>query len=279
MTNPNIQDPVVSRQTPRSDFSIDQYWSEYTADEHAIWDLLYARQLKILSDRAAPEFLNGLKRLELSRSGIPDLKRLNPALKALTGWEIVMVPHLVPDDVFFTHLANRRFPAGRFIRRRDQLDYLQEPDVFHDIFGHVPMLANPVFADYMQAYGQGGLRALNLGTLKNLARLYWYTVEFGLINSPEGLRIYGAGIVSSFGESQYALEDKHPNRIGFNLERIMQTDYEIDKFQKTYFVINDYAQLFDATQQDFGTIYDRLKSQTTTYGTEEIVAEDVIIRQ
>lgn len=278
MTHSNIQDPVVARQTPRSDFSIDQCWSEYSADEHAVWDLLYSRQLDILADRAAPEFLAGLKTLELSRTGIPDLERLNPALKALTGWEIVMVPHLVPDDVFFTHLANRRFPAGRFLRRRDQLDYLQEPDVFHDIFGHVPMLANPIFADYMQAYGQGGLRALNLGTLKNLARLYWYTVEFGLINSPEGLRIYGAGIVSSFGESQYALEDNQPNRIGFNLERIMRTEYEIDQFQKTYFVINDYAQLFDATQQDFGVIYERLKAKNTSYGTEETLEEDVLLR-
>jgi len=277
MAHSPIQDPVVSRQTPRPDFSIDQCWSEYTADEHAVWDLLYARQLEVLADRAAPEFLNGLKTLELSRSGIPDLQRLNPALSALTGWEIVMVPHLVPDDVFFTHLANRRFPAGRFIRRRDQLDYLQEPDVFHDIFGHVPMLANPVFADYMQAYGQGGLRALNLGTLKNLARLYWYTVEFGLINSPKGLRIYGAGIVSSFGESQYALESPEPNRIAFNLERTMRTEYEIDKFQKTYFVINDYAQLFDATQQDFGPIYGRLKADLTSYGTQDIFPADKVV--
>lgn len=277
MTNSDIQDPVITRQTPRADFSIDQCWSEYTPDEHAVWDLLYARQLEILADRAAPEFLSGLQKLELSRSGIPDLKRLNPALKAMTGWEIVMVPHLVPDDVFFEHLANRRFPAGRFIRRRDQLDYLQEPDIFHDIFGHVPMLAHPVFADYMQAYGQGGLRALNLGTLKNLARLYWYTVEFGLIQSDEGLRIYGAGIVSSSGESQYALEDHNPNRIGFNLERIMRTDYEIDKFQKTYFVIKDYKQLFNATQQDFGPIYDRLTADLTSFRTDEVVDDDSVI--
>ena len=277
MSTLDIQDPVVARQTPRSDFSIDQCWSEYTADEHAVWDLLYARQLDTLTNLAAPEFLAGLKTLELSRSGIPDLKRLNPALKALTGWEIVMVPHLVPDDVFFTHLANRRFPAGRFIRRRDQLDYLQEPDVFHDIFGHVPMLANPIFADYMQAYGQGGLRALNFGTLKNLARLYWYTVEFGLINSPEGLRIYGAGIVSSFGESRYALDSAKPNRIGFNLDRIMRTEYEIDQFQKTYFVINDYAQLFDATQQDFSVIYERLKANNISYGTQDTLEEDVLL--
>ena len=279
MADLEINDPVIARQKPRDDFSIDQCWDEYTPDEHAVWDLLYGRQLEILADRAAPEFLDGLTRLELSRAGIPDLKRLNPALKALTGWEIVMVPHLVPDDVFFTHLANRRFPAGRFIRRRDQLDYLQEPDVFHDIFGHVPMLANPIFADYMQAYGQGGLRALNIGTLKNLARLYWYTVEFGLINSPEGLRIYGAGIVSSFGESQYALENKVPNRIKFNLERIMRTEYEIDKFQKSYFVIDNYAELFEATQQDFGPIYETLLDHKHSYKTTEILSDDIRLDQ
>ena len=277
MIDSHIQDPVIARQTPRADFSIDQCWSEYSADEHAVWDLLYTRQLEILSDRAAPEFIDGLNTLELSRSGIPDLNRLNPALKALTGWEVIMVPHLVPDDVFFTHLANRRFPAGRFIRQRDQLDYLQEPDIFHDIFGHVPMLTNPVFADYMQAYGQGGLRALGLGALNNLARLYWYTVEFGLIKRPEGLRIYGAGIVSSYGECQYALENADPNRIEFNLERIMRTEYEIDKFQKTYFVIEDYAQLFNATQQDFGPIYERLKTQDNRYSSSEISNEDNLV--
>lgn len=278
MTDLKINDPVISRQIPKDDFSIDQCWDEYTVDEHAVWDLLYARQSDLLQDRAAPEFLAGLESLELSRSGIPNLKRLNPALKAMTGWEIVMVPHLVPDDVFFTHLANRRFPAGRFIRKRDQLDYLQEPDVFHDIFGHVPMLANPIFADYMQAYGKGGLRALDHGTLKNLARLYWYTVEFGLIKSSKGLRIYGAGIVSSAGESRYALEDDSPLRIDFDLERIMRTEYEIDKFQKSYFVIDSYEQLFDATQQDFAAIYERLAANKTTFATDQVTPGDSILR-
>ena len=277
MSDSNIEDPVIARQTPREDFSIDQCWDEYTADEHAVWDILYARQLDILADRAAPEFLAGLERLELSRTGIPNLKQLNPALKALTGWEIIMVPHLVPDDVFFRHLANRRFPAGRFIRKRDQLDYLQEPDVFHDIFGHVPMLAHPIFADYMQAYGQGGLRALNLGTLKNLARLYWYTVEFGLIQSSEGMKIYGAGIVSSAGESRFALEDPTPNRIAFDLERVMRTEYEIDRYQKSYFVIENYKELFDATQQDFAPIYNRLLSQQHIYQTDETIPTDHLL--
>lgn len=277
MIDQTIIDPVIARQTPRADFSIDQCWDEYTSNEHEVWDLLYAQQVDLLQNRAAPEFLSGLERLELSRSGIPNLERLNPALKALTGWEIVMVPHLVPDDVFFTHLANRRFPAGRFIRRRDQLDYLQEPDVFHDIFGHVPMLAHPIFADYMQAYGQGGMRALEYGTLENLARLYWYTVEFGLINSPDGLRIYGAGIVSSAGESRYALDDNNPQRIGFNLDRIMRTKYEIDSFQKSYFVIDSYEQLFNATQQDFDPIYKRLTADKTTYSSTEVTPNDEMI--
>lgn len=278
MTDHNIDDPIIARQTPRADFSIDQCWDEYSQDEHAVWDLLYERQRQLLKDRAAPEFLRGLERLELSRKGIPDLNRLNPALKALTGWEIVMVPHLVPDDVFFTHLANRRFPAGRFIRKRSQLEYLQEPDIFHDIFGHVPMLANPVFADYMQAYGQGGLRALTLGRLKNLARLYWYTVEFGLIKTEAGLRIYGAGIVSSSGESLYALESSKPNRIDFDLERVMRTEYEIDEYQKSYFIISSYKELFDATQQDFAPIYARLTKDDTTHSSSAVLNTDIITK-
>lgn len=278
MSDIQIDDPVIAKQTRRADFTIDQCWDEYTTDEHEVWDLLYHRQIELLQDRAAPVFLDGLNRLELSRSGIPNLVRLNKALKALTGWEVVMVPHLVPDEVFFDHLANRRFPAGRFIRKRNQLDYLQEPDVFHDIFGHVPMLAYPVFADYMQAYGQGGVRAAKLGRLKNLARLYWYTVEFGLITTDAGLRIYGAGIVSSAGESRYALEDDKPNRIGFDLERVMRTNYEIDDFQKSYFVIKSYEQLFEATQQDFGSIYAQLGEDETAYSSSEVLAKDNLLK-
>ena len=172
------------------------------------------------------------------------------------------MPGLVPDEVFFDHLAHRRFPAGRFIRGEHELDYLQEPDVFHDVFGHVPMLADPTFADYMQAYGEGGLRALGLGRLHNLARLYWYTVEFGLMQTPEGLRIYGAGIVSSKAESIFALDDPSPNRLGFDLERVMRTPYRIDDFQQAYFVIPSLQSLLDATLQDFGALYDRLAAGT-----------------
>jgi phenylalanine-4-hydroxylase len=243
----------------RDDYVIDQNWAAYTQQEHAVWDTLYARQMDILKDRADPAMLRGLETLNLNRGGIPDFREINAELKERTGFEVVAVPGLVPDAVFFTHLAHRRFPAGQFIRRPDQLDYLREPDVFHDVFGHVPLLTDPVFADYMQAYGKGGLRAMAFGRLANLAALYWYTVEFGLIRTPRGLRIYGAGISSSRNESIFALEDPSPNRIGFQLERVMRTRYRIDDFQQTYFVVRSYDELFRATvDTDFAPLYARL---------------------
>ena len=238
-----------------SDFSFEQNWENYSEEEHAIWRLLFERQQRLLADRACHEFLDGLSRLGVAADGIPDFRRLSDVLDAATGWRIVAVPGLVPDDVFFAYLARRRFPSTCFIRRRDQLDYLQEPDIFHDICGHVPLLMNPIFADYMQAYGEGGLKALGLGHLQHLARLYWYTVEFGLIATPEGLRIYGSGILSSAAESVYCLEDSRPNRIRFDLRRVMRTRYRIDDFQQTYFVIENFQQLFNATRPDFAPIY------------------------
>jgi phenylalanine-4-hydroxylase len=242
----------------RADWTIDQGWDHYTPAEHDVWITLYERQSKLLPGRACDAFLKGLEALDLHRAGIPDFARINEELNRLTGWTVVAVPGLVPDDVFFDHLANRRFPAGQFIRKPEELDYLQEPDIFHDVFGHVPMLTDPVFADYMQAYGEGGRRALGLGQLHNLARLYWYTVEFGLLETPQGLRIYGAGIVSSFTESVFALDDPSPNRLGFDLERVMRTPYRIDDFQQVYFVVPSMQALLDATLQDFGPIYRRL---------------------
>ena len=253
-----------------ADWTISQNWRAYTEEEHATWDILYARQMQILSDRACEAFLKGTRALDLGGGGIPDLALLNPKLKALTGWEVVCVPGLVPDDVFFDHLANRRFVSGQFIRRRDQLDYLQEPDIFHDVFGHVPMLTDPDFADYMQAYGQGGQRAQSLGMLPNLARLYWYTVEFGLIEEAGALRLFGAGIVSSATESVFALEDPSPNRLGFELERVMRTLYRIDDFQQTYFVIPSVEALKAVTLQDFEPVYAALK------GAEEIPVQTVL---
>jgi phenylalanine-4-hydroxylase len=241
-----------------ADWTVPQRWTDYSAAEHRTWVTLYERQTQVLPGRACDAFLKGLDALDLHGGGIPDFQRMSEKLLALTGWRVVAVPGLVPDEVFFDHLAHRRFPAGRFIRRADQLDYLQEPDVFHDVFGHVPMLADPTFADYMQAYGRGGLRATGLGRLHNLARLYWYTVEFGLMQTPDGLRIYGAGIVSSKAESVFSLDDPSPNRLGFDLERVMKTPYRIDDFQQVYFVIPSLKALLDATLQDFGPLYDRL---------------------
>ncbi len=239
-----------------SDWTISQDWAAFTREDHAVWDRLYARQIALLPGRASQTWLRGLDLLKLSDAGIPDFEELSRRLMKLTGWQVVAVPGLVPDAVFFDHLANRRFVAGNFIRRADQLDYLQEPDVFHDVFGHVPMLTDPVFADYMAAYGRGGRRALELGALEQLSRLYWYTVEFGLVEEAGGLRIYGSGIVSSFAESRFALESDSPNRIGFDLARVMRTEYRIDDFQQNYFVIRDFDELLRVTvETDFAPLY------------------------
>ncbi|RYD22260.1 MAG: phenylalanine 4-monooxygenase, partial [Lysobacteraceae bacterium] len=239
-----------------ADWTIPQNWSQFTAEEHRVWDTLFERQAKLLPGRASNAYLRGLDVLKLSKPGIPDFEELSERLMKLTGWQVVAVPGLVPDEVFFDHMANRRFVAGNFIRRADQLDYLQEPDVFHDVFGHVPMLADPVFADYLAAYGRGGQRAQGLDALKYLGRLYWYTVEFGLIAEPEGMRIYGAGIVSSFAESRFALDDPSPNRIKFDLERVMRTEYRIDDFKQNYFVIPSLEELLRVTvETDFAPLY------------------------
>ena len=259
----------------RADWTIDQDWPRYTPGEHQVWVTLFERQAALLPGRACDEFLRGLKALDLHGQGIPDFHELNARLNALTGWTVVAVPGLVPDEVFFKHLANRRFPAGRFIRRPDQLDYLEEPDIFHDVFGHVPMLTNPTFADYMKAYGEGGLKAAKLGRLQNLARLYWYTVEFGLMQTAEGLRIYGAGIVSSRGESVFSLEDPSPNRLGFDLVRVMRTPYRIDDFQQVYFVLPSLQRLLDDTLQDFGPIYVQLDG-LPDIAIEAITSEDPV---
>jgi phenylalanine-4-hydroxylase len=261
-----------------ADWTIAQGWDAYGVAEHSVWITLYERQAALLPGRACDAFLNGLEALDLHRAGIPDFARINEDLNRLTGWTVVAVPGLVPDDVFFDHLANRRFPAGRFIRKPEELDYLQEPDAFHDVFGHVPMLTDPVFADYMQAYGRGGLRALELGRLHNLARLYWYTVEFGLLNTPAGVRLLGAGIVSSHAESIFALDDPSPNRLGFHLERVMRTPYRIDDFQQVYFVVPSLQSLLDATLSDFTPLYDHL-SRAPDIGIADILPEDIVFNR
>ena len=245
----------------RADWTIDQGWDSYTAEEHGVWKTLFERQTQLLPGRACDEFVQGMRDLPIGPEQIPDFRRLSDVLMKRTGWEIVAVPGLVPDEVFFEHLAHRRFPAGHFIRKPHELDYLEEPDVFHDVFGHVPMLMNPAIADYIQAYGQGGLRAQQLGVLDKLARVYWYTVEFGLIRQKDGLRIYGAGIASSRTESVFSLDDASPNRIGFDLERVMRTRYRIDDFQESYFVIDSLDELLALAHIDFAPLYQRIDGQ------------------
>jgi len=229
-----------------ADWTIPQRWERFSAEDHRVWDLLFARQQQMLAGRAVPEFAEGLDLLRLSRPGIPELDELNERLFARTGWTVVSVHGLVPDDIFFEHLSKRRFPAGNFIRSAEQLDYLEEPDVFHDVFGHVPLLAQPAFADFMHELGCRGLQALGLGAIHRLARLYWYTVEFGLAREEGDLKIYGAGILSSFGESRFALDSDKPHRPAFDLERVLRTSYRSDCFQRSYFVIDSFEALLDS---------------------------------
>lgn len=267
------------RDAPRHpDYTIDQDWPSYSAAEHDRWDRLFKRSQAVLHERACDEFTAMMHTLKLSDSGIPDMERLSDRLDKITGWRVVPVAELVPDAVFFDHLANRRFPAGAFIRSEQEMDYLEEPDVFHDVFGHVPLLANPVYSNFMQAYGKGGQRAISLGRLPNLARLYWYTVEFGLIRTPAGLRIFGAGIMSSTTESVFALESQSPNRIAFDLDRVMRTRYLIDDFQQTYFVIESFEKLLDDCYQDFAPIYERMGSATDIGPDEVLDGDDVVTR-
>ena len=260
-------------------YILDQNWSAYTAEDHGTWNILYNRQRDVLRGRACNEFIDNLDRLGIDDTKIPDFREMSKTLKSLTGWEVVAVPGLIPDLPFFKLLSERKFPAGNFIRTRAQLDYIEEPDVFHDVFGHVPLLAHPVFADYLEAYGKGGMRAHDFGTIKNLARLYWYTVEFGLLNTPEGLRIYGAGILSSSGESVFSLESPSPNRIGFDLMRVMQTAYRVDDFQPGYFVIDSFDQLFAETYKDFGPVYEDIKSRNCEIPADAVMPGDAIIHR
>ena len=259
---------------------VDQPWETYTAADHQTWATLFERQRALLVGRACTEFLENQERLGMTKDQIPKFAELNRTLRKATGWELVGVEGLLPELTFFDHLANRRFPVTWWIRRPDQIDYIAEPDLFHDLFGHVPLLAHPMFADYMQAYGAGGVRASTFGpeALAELTRLYWYTVEFGLIKTDEGLRIYGSGIVSSKGESLYCLDDPAPNRIGFDLERVMRTRYRIDTYQKSYFVIDGFKQLMDATAVDFAPIYDKLAGASAIPAGEILTTDRVYHR-
>jgi phenylalanine-4-hydroxylase len=252
---------------------------DYSSDDDAIWNELFERQMEILPGRACGAFMAGLQKLHLGSNGVPEFARLSEQLEQLTGWSVVPVPMLIPDHVFFWHLANRRFPAGNFIRTRETFDYIQEPDVFHDVFGHVPMLTDPVFADYMQEYGKAGWKAMRYNRLKSLGALYWYTVEFGLIQEPTGLRIYGAGILSGPREAIFALEAQSPNRIMLNVDRVMRTDYVIDDLQPTYFAIESFADLYHQTvERDFDRLYRSLNPGFTYANAAVIDVDDVLHR-
>ncbi|HWG75513.1 MAG TPA: phenylalanine 4-monooxygenase [Steroidobacteraceae bacterium] len=268
-----VEPPAVKVSSPRglrgdysragADYTVDQHWEQYSAQDHALWSTLYERQLALVSRYAAREFLEGTALLGASATRIPRFESVNERLEAASGWRIVAVPGLIPDQQFFAHLAARHFPVTVWIRRPEELDYLVEPDVFHDFFGHVPLLTNPVFARFMQAYGQAGAKAMaTAGGLTMLSRLYWYMVEFGLIrDGAAGLAVYGAGILSSKGETVYSVESPEPQRLRFELTRVMRTDYRIDSYQHTYFVLESYQELFDACYgTDFTPLYERFGS-------------------
>lgn len=250
---------------------------DYTAEEDGIWDALFARQMEILPGRACTAFMQGLDRLDLGSGGVPDFGDLSERLGKMTGWSVVPVPMLIPDHVFFWHLANRRFPAGNFIRTRETFDYIQEPDVFHDVFGHVPLLTDKVFADYMQEYGRAGWKAMRYNRLKALGALYWYTVEFGLMLEDGALRIYGAGILSGPREAVFALEAASPNRIMLAVDRVMRTDYVIDDLQPSYFVIESFHDLYRQTvERDFDRLYQHL-SPGFTYANAAVIDVDHVL--
>jgi phenylalanine-4-hydroxylase len=251
-----------------ADFSVTQDWGAYTAEEHALYRRLFQRQRALVPRYACQAYLDSLARLDAAEA-IPRFELISAQLQRATRWELVAVPGLIPDDAFFSHLSQRRFPVTVWLRRPEEADYIAEPDVFHDFFGHVPLLFEPVYADYLQEYGQGGRKALRLDALPHLARLYWYTIEFGLMKGPEGLRAYGAGLLSSGGELPFSIvgPTNGPNsgaqtrRLQFDLMRIMRTDYHIDRFQESYFVIDSFQQLLDATAPDFSGLYPALKAQ------------------
>ncbi len=277
MTTANVDEmggaakPVIygqSERPPRGDYSVAhadytcaQPMSAYTPEQHERWRRLYADRLQGLPGLADEVYLASLNDLR-AQSGIPSLEYVSESLYKATRWQLVAVPGLIPEAAFFALLAARKFPVTWWLREEAEFNYIVEPDVFHDFFGHVPLLFNPTYADHMQAYGLGGIKAQGLGGLEYLARLYWYTIEFGLIHTAQGLRVYGAGLLSSGTEPRYALTNAKPKRIGFDLMRVMRSLYKIDDFQASYFVIDSYEQLMRDTAPDFTPLYARLREQS-----------------
>jgi len=245
----------------RADYTCEQDYAQYSEADHDTYRRLYTRQLQQLPGLACEEFISAVQQLG-APDRIPRFDDISERLMRTTGWQIVGVPGLIPEEAFFKLLAEKRFPVTDWMRTPEEFDYVVEPDVFHDLFGHVPLLFNPTFADYMQAYGAGGMKASRLDACELLTRLYWYTVEFGLINTPQGLRAYGAGILSSAGELRHSITAPEATRVGFDLQRLMRTRYRIDTYQATYFVIDSFQQLFDATRPDFTPVYEAVHGQS-----------------
>ena len=241
------------------DYAVEQDWGAYSEEQHALYRRLFERQSSLVPRYACAEWIDAIARLDAG-GGIPRFDRISEKLRAATGWEIVAVPGLIPDEAFFTHLANRRFPVTVWLRQPEEFAYIVEPDVFHDFFGHVPLLFDSVYADHLHEYGKGGLKAMRLDAVKMLARLYWYTIEFGLIRTPAGIRAYGAGLISSGGALAYCVTDPAPRRLDFDLEKTLRTDFLIDRYQSTYFVIDSFAQLMRETAPDFEPIYERFRT-------------------
>lgn len=257
----------------RSDYTCAQDLAPYTATDHDTYRRLVARQMQQLPGLACHEFIAAVGQLGTS-DHIPQLDAVSERLFPATGWQLVAVPGLIPEEAFFALLAARKFPVTNWIRTPEEFDYVVEPDIFHDLFGHVPLLFNRTFANYMQAYGAGGLKASHLNACELLARLYWYTVEFGLIQTPQGLRAYGAGILSSAGELQHSVRASGPRRVAFDLQRLMRSHYRIDSYQAGYFVIDSFDQLFEATAPDFTPIYEKVQQCIESEG--EIAAGQVL---
>lgn len=260
------------------DMTCDFRWEQFSDDHHSMWRFLFQRIMPELQNRACQEYLDGVALLDFAgENGIPNYDRISAKLRARTGWQLVTVPGLIPAEIFFAHLAKRQFPVTTFIRKPEEIDYLVEPDIFHDMFGHVPMLAHPVFADYFHAFGEGGIKAHQHGYLPYIETLYWFTVEFGLINTPKGRRIYGSGITSSMGESKFSLSEK-PHHVAFDVKRMMRQRYRIDTFQNPYFVIDSFEQLLDATKPDFLPIYKEVSgSESVDVG--KVLPNDILFQK
>ena len=276
---------IESEELAKVDYIVDQQYEQLKKEDHQIWRELYDRQMKILKHRAAPNFFNNMNELEIAKEGIPNYNHLSDFLKEKTGWTLVPVPGLIPGKYFFQHLAEKRFPVTNWIRSRNQMDYIVEPDAFHDVYAHVPMIAQQDFSDYLQHYGIEALKALKISekkgidVLERLARVYWFTVEFGLINTKDGLRIYGAGIQSSKTESIYSLESNIPTRIDFELERVARTQYDFSNLQKNYFPVNSYEDLLYETRSSaLEEMYKKIIENQQDYTHETHLSSDKIIQ-